>query len=242
MEDNLNYKYNGFCPICEKEVIFSSINNSFRDKLLCPLCINGSVPRERALTLVIKKIMPNWRNLKIHESSPVSRAFAIKLKNECKGYIASQFFSSELLGKIVKGFRNENLEQQTFSNESLDISISLDVFEHVNDPEKAFREIARTIVIGGYCIFTAPTYIKMQTERRAKIHSDGREEILIGQPEYHGNPINSNGALVTFHYGYDLPELIFKWCSMMVEVYRFYDPYHGIIGPMTEVYVCRKLH
>ena len=39
--------------------------------------------------------------------------------------------------------------------------------------------------------------------------------IFLGnKPEYHGNPVSDKGALVTFHYGYDLPELIREWSGM----------------------------
>ncbi|MDR0583764.1 MAG: class I SAM-dependent methyltransferase [Treponema sp.] len=44
-----------------------------------------------------------------------------------------------------KGYRNENLEEQTFSDEMFELIITQDVFEHVYNPEKAFSEIARTL-------------------------------------------------------------------------------------------------
>jgi SAM-dependent methyltransferase len=235
------YEFSGVCPICEAETTFSSINQDFRSNLICPSCTNISIPRERSLTLALKRLVPDWRDKKIHESSPVPRGFTLQLRRECKGYVATQYFPDAPNGEIIRGFRNENLECQTFPDESFDIVMSLDVLEHVNEPQQALKEIARTLVSGGYCIFTAPTYVgKMKSERRACIHADGTEEILVGAAEYHGNPVNAKGALVTFHYGYDLPELIFQWSGMSVEVHRFYDPFHGIIGPMTEVYVCRK--
>ncbi len=236
------YQSKGFCPICEQTVVFSAKGNKFRGQLHCSSCENTSVPRERALALVLKKLIPDWRCKSIHESSPASRGLSVQLKQKCENYVTTQFFPNEDPGQVIRGFRNENLEHQTFGDELFDAAISQDVFEHVNNPGKAFRETARTLKPGGYCIFTAPTYAgKVKTERRARIHEDGSEEIIIGKAEYHGNPVNEKGALVTFHYGYDLPNLIFEWAKMSVEVIRFYDPYHGIIGPMTEVYVCRKL-
>ena len=235
------YQSNGFCPICEKDVVFSSKNHDFRPQLRCPSCVNGSVPRERALALVLKRLVPDWRDRSIHESSPVGRGITMQLRRERPNYIGTQYFPGQEPGKSIRGFRNENLERQTFGDELFDVAMSLDVLEHVNDPEKALSESARTIKPGGYCIFTAPTVAgKLKTERRARIHEDGVEEIISGEAEYHGNPVNEKGALVTFHYGYDFPDLIFEWSKMPVEVLRFHDPYHGIIGPMTEVYVCHK--
>jgi SAM-dependent methyltransferase len=236
------YTAHGFCPICERDVTFSSRSRDFRDHLRCPSCVNNSIPRERALALVLKRLVPDWRQKAIHESSPVARGFSIQLRRECKNYIASQFFPTEPLGQTIKGARNENLENQTFCDEELDVAISLDVFEHVNDPEQAIKETARTLRRGGYCIFTTPTYAtQLKTERRARIHPDGVEEVIVGPPEYHGNPVNKKGALVTFHYGYDFPELLYGWSGMPVHVVRSYDPNHGIIGLHTEVYVCHKI-
>ena len=55
-----------------------------------------------------------------------------------------------------------------------------------------------------------------------------------------GNPVSDAGSLVTFHYGYDLAELIHQWSGMNVEVSRFHDPSRGIIGEFTEVYWATK--
>lgn len=194
------------------------------------------------MALVLKRLVPDWRDKAIHESSPCHRGFSAQLKNECRAYVASQFFPQEPLGKHLGGSRNENLECQTFPDESFDIALSLDVMEHVNNPVKAMRETARTLKTGGYCLFTAPTELsRAESIRCARFREDGSEEILVGEAEYHGNPVNAQGALVTFRYGYDLPELIWRYSGLHVEVARFHDPHHGIIGRMTEVYVCRKL-
>ena len=234
-------KWEGYCPICEQQVIFRALNERFRASVKCPSCEKSSVPRERAIALVLKRLVPKWKRKTIHESSPANRGFSLVLSKQCKKYIASQFYPDHATGTIVNGFRNENLEKQSFQSETIDIALSLDVFEHINEPEAAFRETARTLVKGGYCMFTVPTFITLETSQRcARIRPDGREEILVGKARYHGNPVDDKGALVTFNYGYDLPDLIYKWSGMQVEVIRFHDWYHGIIGPQTELYVCQK--
>ncbi len=45
---------------------------------------------------------------------------------------------------MVDDHYNEDLENQTFQNESFDIVITQDVMEHIYDPGKAFAEVART--------------------------------------------------------------------------------------------------
>src|SRR5690349_5977029 len=93
-------RYKGFCPICESRTIFQAYNDWFRDHLLCQTCRNGSVPRERALALILEEIVPNWRNLSIHESSPAERGISLKLRETGTNYIASQYFPGEKLGAM----------------------------------------------------------------------------------------------------------------------------------------------
>lgn len=230
-----NYLKAGTCPICDMIVIFGAESGSYRDNLKCSEC--GSIPRERALALVLGRVLPGWRDLAIHESSPVDRGISAKLAAQAPGYVATQFVPGEALGSMWRGFRIEDLERQTFDDASFDVVVSLDVLEHVNEPSAALAEIARTLRPGGVTIFTVPTFSHLvESERRARHLDDGTVEHLA-PPEYHGNPMSEEGSLVTFHYGYDLPALIHEWSGLDVEVTRFWDPEHGIIGDMTEVYV-----
>lgn len=234
----LVYHASGYCPICEADVEFTAQYDWYRDHLLCSRC--GSIPRERALALVLGRRFPNWRAFTIHESSPSPRGTSLKLRRECRSYIASQFFPDKPLGKVVDGFRNENLEVQTFLDESFDLVVTLDVMEHVNQPADVLREIARTLRPGGAYLFTVPTYKERVTsERRARYNADG-SILHHAPPEYHGNPISDAGSLVTFHYGYDFAERAFDWSGLDVEVIRFHDHSHGLIGEFTEVYVATK--
>lgn len=234
----LIYHSSGYCPICEADVEFTAQNDWYRDHLLCSRC--GSIPRERALALVLGRRFPNWRDLAIHESSPHPRGASLKLKRECRSYVASHYFPSKPLGMVVDGFRNENLEVQTFLDESFDLVVTLDVMEHVNQPGDVLREVERTLKPGGAYIFTSPTYKdRVTSERRALYNTDG-SILHHAEPEYHGNPISDAGSLVTFHYGYDFAERVFDWSGLDVEVVRFHDHSHGLIGEFTEVYVATK--
>jgi SAM-dependent methyltransferase len=127
-----------------------------------------------------------------------------------------------------------------FADRTFDLVVTLDVMEHVFDPAAVFREVSRTLKPGGSYVFTAPTFKGLlQSERRAESNADGSVRHLT-EPEYHDSPVGSGRSLVTYHYGYDLPELITQWCGMDVEVRRFHDHSQGIIGEFTEVYVCRN--
>ena len=232
------YQRRGVCPICEGRVVFKATNSWLRDHLHCPGC--HSIPRERALALVLFKEFSDWANLTIHESSPLNRGISLRLAKECDNYVATHFFPDEKLGTETKGYRNEDLENQTFDSNVFDLVVSLDVMEHVNRPDRCFQEIERTLRPGGAYVFTTPTFKgKLQSQRRAKFLSNSEIEFFF-PPEYHDNPVDGKGSLVTFHFGYDLPELIYSWSGMDTVVLRFQDHYHGIIGEFTEVYISCK--
>ena len=81
-----------------------------------------------------------------------------KIKRECKHCVPSQFFPEVSRGQLKDGQRSENLEALTFPDESFDLIITQDVFEHVLRPAKEFAEIARTLKPGGAHVYTVPYY------------------------------------------------------------------------------------
>jgi SAM-dependent methyltransferase len=190
--------------------------------------------------LVIRELLPHWKSLDIHESSPAPRGVSKLLAAEAPGYVPTHFWPNVPLGTAHKGTRCENLEAQTFASDSFDLTVTQDVMEHVFRPELVYQEIYRTLRPGGFYIHTTPIYKQLvQTEQKATLEQDG-QILYLARPEYHGNPINSEGSLVTFHYGYDLAELIAKWTAFDVEIRRFVDRTHGIVAEFSEVIVCIK--
>jgi len=236
----IQYSHPGFCPCCEKHVIFSSTSVWYRDFLHCPECT--SIVRERALALILEEVAPRWREADIHESSPSNSGISAKLYAQAHNYIASHFYPKLKLGENVGTFRNENLENQTFEKESFDLVVTLDVMEHVFDPARVYQEIYRTLRPGGIYLHTFPIKKEQTADaiRRAELKPDGSVSHLTETPEYHGNPIDTAGALVTFDYGYDITQRIAEWAPFDVRIVRFWDEWHGIIGEFTEVVICRK--
>ena len=104
------FENDGYCVCCDKNVKFIATNSWYRDNYICSNC--KSIPRERALMYLIEKFYPNYNLLDIHESSPCKRGASLKLQNKCPNYIASQYYGESDKGKIINGYRNENLESQ----------------------------------------------------------------------------------------------------------------------------------
>ena len=111
---------------------------------------------------------------------------------------------------------------------SFDLVISSDVMEHIYEPDKAFKEIHRTLKLGGAHIFSVPLVNKHQpTKRWATLGADGEPEFLY-KPEWHGNPIDSKGSPVTFHWGYDIKDYIEKHTGAECEIVYIDDLNYGI--------------
>lgn len=238
--------FKAFCTICEKELIFESADDywSCRSDLRSSDCSYGScATRERAIGSVLLGIVPReaLQGKIIYESSPAMRGFSLWLKKNCPQYHPTGFFINQPFGTMINGIKNENLEQLTLPDESVDIWLHLDVLEHLFDPFGALRQIFRTLKAGGLCVFTVPTYPgRVKSEQVAWQMLDGSLKI-IGEPEYHGNPQHpEKGALVTWRYGYDLPLLIQRQTGFDVEVRRWQSREIAVMGTMTEVYICKK--
>jgi SAM-dependent methyltransferase len=219
-------------------VTFRASQEWFRDHLVCSNC--ESLVRERAVALVLNELAPNWRALRIHESSPADRGISKKMRLQAPRYLASYFFPDKPAGEFVGHLRNENLEKQTFFDETFDIVVTLDVMEHVFDPAKVYKEIYRTLRAGGYYIHTFPIRKDLTDGAipRAQRNSDGTVSLILQPPEYHGSPTGE--SLVTYDYGYDIARSIANWAPFDVRISRFWDRRHGIMGEYTEVIVCRK--
>src|ERR1041384_7961304 len=108
----------GFCYSCNQTTRFVAKGDWWRDYYVCNNC--GSIPRERAVMYCIEKFFPAWREKAIHESSPVSRGTSLRLKAEAKDYLSTQYSPEIERGIIYRGFRNEDLEQLTFEDQSID--------------------------------------------------------------------------------------------------------------------------
>lgn len=231
----------GTCPCCKRKTAFVATTYWFRDYYKCLWC--KSIPRQRALMDVLGQKFPGYKNLKIHESSPSGATFR-QLMKECTNYSFSYYYGEKYLKgeRMSNGATNENLEDLSFEDETFDLFITQDVMEHVNNPEKAFAEIARVLKRGGVHIFTTPMYHFQKTRARIKVENGQVINIL---PEiYHGNPISKQGALVTYDWGYDIVEYIERSSGMKSEVIEFPQtkPNYrkGLDADFLEVIVSKK--
>lgn len=149
--------------------------------------------------------------LEAQSLGPINRVLC-----ELPGYSCFEYIDS-----VAPGYSNEygvmsnDLENLTYKSNSFDLVISQDVLEHVNNPTKAFSEINRVLMMGGYHIFTVPIHEQKPTISRSNLPK-----------VFHGDPLRQDGALVCTDWGNDICKFIDQY-GMETEkfmVHNFYSP------------------
>lgn len=144
------------------------------------------------------------------------------------------------MGEEVDGIKCENISKLTFSDNSIDLFVTQDVLEHVMDPFVAFKEICRVLKPGGAHIFTTPWYKNLDKSKARVRLVDGALQYLES-PIYHGNPIDTNGSLVTYDYRLDFVELIYLESGLVTTFFLEYNRKKGLDAELLEVFVSRKI-
>lgn len=155
--------------------------------------------------------------------------------------MATQYDFSVASGQIHSSgkWRNENLEMQSFADETFDIVITQDVFEHLFHPGRAAREIARTLKPGGLCLMTVPVVNPWGAiQQRAELYNGVLHHLLPEQ--FHGNPIGDGRSLVTVDWSYGIGSYLTKLSGLDFTVHVIDDMSMGIRDPYNVVLTAVK--
>ena len=155
-------------------------------------------------TLAELVLEPSFRELAIYEPGIVGPFRA--LLSELPGYVNSYYWANIAAGEEHDGVRSEDLRSLTYADDSFDLVITSDIFEHVRGPMRAFAEIFRVLRPGGYHIFTVPLRWPFSGTSESRVDYSGPEDVFTVPPVYHGSPTDPKGSLVYTDFGMDLPE------------------------------------
>jgi SAM-dependent methyltransferase len=199
-------------------------NYNLRETVNCPK--TGFNTRMRAAVHAVKHFETR-RSVGIYMAEQKTPLFAY-----FKTYY-SDVTGSEYLGEGVplgshntEGLRNEDATQLTFADESFEVFLSFEVLEHIPDYKKALFETHRVLRPGGRFYFTAPFAPGRQnTVVRARIENGKIVHML--EPEYHGDPIRSEGILCFQHFGWDIVDSLAEAGFTQIEALAFDQPDHG---------------
>jgi SAM-dependent methyltransferase len=191
------------CPVCGHFSIMKNIRTDLQIREYCHCLICGSQNRQRQIAHILSKRMgvsslaelPNKSKAMIYNTEASGALHNILSKT--RNYACSEFFGNQYKsGQIVNGVRNEDLQHLSFDDNSIDILISADIFEHLPDPYQAHKEIFRVLKSGGRHIFTVPFYQEQFLDEKRAVIDENNEIIHLKKPLYHLDPLSPAGILV----------------------------------------------
>jgi hypothetical protein len=106
-------------------------------------------------------------------------------------------------------------------------------------PHISQKSVFESAYGGASSVFTVPYYRGTLTSRRAMLNKIGVVE-HIKDAVFHGNPISKSGSLVTFDWGEDIVDFIYKWTGMTTTIYIKKNEHYGIAGDSLEVFIAKK--
>ncbi|MBW7888308.1 MAG: glycosyltransferase family 29 protein [Bacteroidetes bacterium] len=229
----------GTCIACNKEVDFlveyaaeqqpngKRIPN-WRESVLCPSCrMNNRI--RASIHFFEKKFQPS-RDANIYLTEQTTALYQYLSRNYAH-VIGSEYYGDKLpLGSYTSsGIRNEDITALTFPDNSLDFILSYEVLEHVPDFQKALHEFYRVLKPNGTLIFSAPFARNSASNIIRAVIRNGEIQHLL-TPEYHGDPINSDGCLCFQHFGWEILENL-KYASFStVYAATVYSQQYGYLG------------
>ena len=250
--DKQAFKLGGVCKACDAHSMFL-IDKAFggqetdqgwqpnwRERILCRCQLNN---RQRAVLHSIKdsvhqRQQNNDLSIHIYATEQATSTFQW-LVDYFKSYQEVSCIGSEYLGDniaggtlqdgLIKDIRHEDVENLSFADQSIDIIMSNDVLEHVNQPRNALQQLYRILRPKGELFLSIPFYPHAQTSvRRAEI-VDGQLQHFL-EPQYHGNPISDQGSLVFNDFGWDFLQQMRDIGFSEVCLCHYWSELHGYLG------------
>lgn len=118
------------------------------------------------------------------------------LKNHYSKFTWSEYFGPDGPA-VVNGTRNEDVQRLSYPDASFDLVTSTEVFEHVPDYRRGFREVRRVLRDDGWFVFTVPLFEATNTQCVCRLRSDGSLEWLA-EPEYHDSQVTGVATVPVF--------------------------------------------
>lgn len=190
----------GHCPICGTTLFVKLRNEEMA--IRCVQCRASSVTI--SFVNVLKHVVPDLRLKHVYELSSRGPLVGYLAKSAGK-LTVSEYFDDVPAGQFKGNVQCQDVQDLTYQNDMFDVCTSVEVFEHVADDARGFREVYRVLKPGGLFLFTVPNLEKYETVERA-ILVNGQIQHLL-PPEYHGDRIRGQHAVLCYrNYGMDILE------------------------------------
>lgn len=248
VEYDQNHQLLGTCSLCGYRGLFKYHGKqSVRSDYACSSC--SADVRHRDLAAVIldefgRGLFTSVAHLVRDERFKATRIYEpslrgpfVKYFRHFPSYVESYFWPDVALGEYKDGVQCQDLRQLTFEDDSFDLVVTSDVFEHVFDADRAFEDIFRVLRRGGVHIFSIPFHWPVAAKSQIRSREiDGREEQIL-PPQYHVAGDGSKSLVVT-DWGADIVDTL-EAIGYRVSVVRRSGPLYPLHTNAT--FVARKL-
>jgi GT2 family glycosyltransferase len=217
----------------------------WRERLVCP--VTQLTNRQRAMALFLREYgvrvaQREKRAPDVFMFEQVTPLFGyLRLAEKVWNIAGCEWLGPEVKpGAVVGGIRHEDCAALSLPDSSVDIVMSLDVFEHVPDPRRGFQEKARVLRPGGALLMTVPFFPERDATVQRARHADGKLEHLL-PPEYHGNPIDPEGGSLVYHdFGWDLLPMMREGGFSDAFIGLYWSLEYGHLGAPQTVFIATK--
>lgn len=202
--------YEGRCGICARDVTYRCRHDNgrampdWREGLLCPCRLSTRLRGSLHFMLDVARMSPHS---KVYVTEQTTRFFEL-LREYNPGLTGSEYLRDGTTpgASNAYGIRHEDVTALAFADETFDVVGCFEVLEHVPDYQAGLRELCRVLKRGGHLVATFPFGADLRHTRvRARVTAGGEIEHVL-EPEYHGDPVNGQGALCFYHFGWDVLE------------------------------------
>lgn len=236
--------YKAYCVVCAGQFAMSVAistdpeNTNWRETLTCQCRLNS---RQRAafhFLMQRSRPLPSLDIYLCEQTTPFYR----ELDRKTGHLLGSEYLGDGIsAGQInEQGIRHESATALSFPDASLDRYLSFDVFEHIPDYLRAFREAARVLRPEGKLVFTVPFDQGRQDHQiRARVLPNGDIEHIL-PPEYHGDPLSQSGVLCFQIFGWDMLEDLQRSGFRKAAAYVYYSRQYGYLGGLPSIFEAVK--
>jgi SAM-dependent methyltransferase len=187
------------CPLCGPSLLVQISASPIGVR--CLRCAASGITM--AVVAVLRDEVDGLDGLHVYELS--SRGPLVEwLRRRAGRLTCSEWFDGASPGEMVDGVMCQDVQRLTFARASFDVCTSTEVFEHVADDARGFRELHRVLRPGGRLVFSVPVSAAPVTVERARLGKDGAVEHLL-PAEYHGDRIRGRDRVLAYrNYGSDV--------------------------------------
>ena len=206
------------------------LGDNYRETLIA----NGLLSRNRAVLLVLERVYGSLDQLKQKEIYLLEAltGFATWLSERLGD---ERLLCSEYLEDAERSFSDiphQDLCALTFPDGTFDLVLCNELFEHVQDLDQAFQEIARVLKEGGRLVATCPMAFG-QVDEIVKVRRNPHtgETHHLMEAEFHGDPVRPEaGSLVYRIPGWDVLSRLRNAGFADAKMHHIASWKHGVLG------------